>query len=274
MGLSSVNPNTFASYLLTAAIFAFFFMVIDRRAWFRALMFGTLFALGLGVVLSLSRGVSLVSLLIVPLLLFALRRHISPWKAFLLFGAVVLCLLPLIPPQYYARIRMLVVDPELDVPLLMRHSFNKVALRLFAENPLLGLGPGGFSASFTSKEFRYIADTFGQWKMVHNLYLAVACHTGLVGLTLFGSVIWRAFSDLRFVASFNGNRDTVFTTRGAPVLEVVLAAFLINAFLLPAEHEKYMWVLFAVAAALARIHGRGAEPDSPAPEDAALWRSS
>ena len=256
MGLSSVNPNTFASYLLAAGLVAAYFLLADRRLWMKGLLLAAVLVMGAGIALSLSRAVALVAAVCAALVLFRLRRETSPWQTAIVLAIVALCLVPIVPVQYYERVHSLVDSPEADQSLQSRLSFNRVGLQLFAENPLLGVGPGNFAEQFTSQEFRYMADTFGFWKLIHNVYLSVACELGIVGLVLFAAVIWQAFADLRFVARSapGGRRD--FLTRAAEALGLALFSFVLNAFFLPAEHDKYLWVLVATCAAVAEMRRR------------------
>lgn len=262
MGLSSVNPNTFASYLLVAAVIAAYFALADRRVAVRVLLLAAVLILGLGIVFSLSRAVSLVSAVTAGLLVIVARRFASPWRVAVVVLLVLACFVPLAPPEYLDRFRSLLTNAAVDRPFQSRLSFNRVGLSLLARNPVFGVGPGNFAARFTSLEFRFMADSFGPWKMLHNLYLAVACHMGLIGLALLGAIIARAFADLRYVVRHGpaGRADEL--TQTAEAVGVALISLLLNAFFLPAEHEKYIWVLFAVCAVLARLRHRQASGEA------------
>ena len=253
IGLSSVNPNTFATYVLTALLLVAYLAGTDRRAWTRALLVPIVLVMGLAIVLSRSRAVSLVAATSALVLIVRIRHRVALWKVGLFVAAVAGCLLWMAPAQYFERVLSLLANPESDLSFQSRKSFNALALALFVEHPLLGVGPGNFSEYFTSPDFRFIVDTFGSWKMVHNLYLGVACHMGILGLGLFGAILWRAFADLSFVVrSYNEGEDG-FLKRAAEAVQVALFSFLFNAFFLPMEREKYMWILFGVCAAMARI---------------------
>jgi O-antigen ligase len=78
------------------------------------------------------------------------------------------------------------------------------AIGMIKENPLFGVGFGHFSLRMLS----YLRDLgvipsmgpYAEGNLAHNTTLSVAAELGLVGLTLYGLVIWRVFKTSRDAA--------------------------------------------------------------------------
>jgi len=253
IGLSSVNPNTFGSYVLTALLITAYFVAVERRRWVQVALMPVLLLLGVAIVLTRSRAVSFVAVASALLLMIRLRRRVAFWKTGTVAAIGFLLLFWIAPADYFERLRSLIVDPEMDRPFLARKSFNDLALTLWATHPVLGVGPGNFSEHFNNPDFRFVVDTFGPWKMIHSLFLGVACHMGTVGLLLLAGIVWRAFADLNAVLHSYADGEDGFLRRAAEAVEVALFSFLLNAAFLPAERDKYLWILFGLCAAMARI---------------------
>jgi len=253
-GASTVNPNTFATNILVAFLIALHFLLVSRPGRLRWILLGATGVLGCGIVLSFSRGVAVATVLSVLYLLYRVRKRVSRRRmTAIVCGMVVLgiCAIPLIPAGYLERLASLVTEAGVDVSLIRRGAYHVIGLKLFARSPLWGVGPGSFPTYYMSPEFRYLTDTFGGGRLLHNLYLSIACQLGLIGLTCFLLLGWRAFRSLRDVAG--RAPDHSFLQRAAEALNVALVAFLISSVFLPNEYQKYMWVLFALSAALPRI---------------------
>lgn len=120
----------------------------------------------------------------------------------------------------------------------------RVGMTIFQENPLFGVGVGGFPAAFTPDAvFRTPGvDPFGSWlyagRAPHNVFLGVAVETGLVGFLLLG---WFLLRTIR-VAPKSGIGG---------VLLSILATYLTQGFFLDLFLRKQFWLIIALILGLA-----------------------
>lgn len=68
-----------------------------------------------------------------------------------------------------------------DLAVLYRLEFDKDAIKLISKNWLLGLGGGGWHATYQS-----VQDVYYESEFVHNNYLQIFVETGIVGFLSFG----------------------------------------------------------------------------------------
>lgn len=106
-----------------------------------------------------------------------------------------------------------------DVHVVARFVLYIQALQLFLENPILGVGLGGFAEP-------------GTRTYPHNLVLELAAETGLVGLLLWGRLILAG----------------LLAARADPFLMVLLVQTLLYASVSGGMASNYEWVFFAILA--------------------------
>lgn len=180
------NPNNFAFVLLLTVPTAIGVVLGERRGFVRsALLLLFMGAFVLGIVQSASRAGLLAFLVSAPFLLWLLYRDFSV----LLVGAgIALVLAPFFMDVTYVmdRYRALwEVQPHTAQALGVssiesRFLFLSLAFELFAENPLTGVGVGGFIA----ESAQYFP--LGGGRDAHNSYAQVLAEQGLVGLVTHG----------------------------------------------------------------------------------------
>jgi O-antigen ligase len=143
-----------------------------------------------------------------------------------------------------------------DASLQNRAGAAEVALAIFADHPLAGVGGDNYPVVYFPYALRL--NTPGAASRSHDLYLQVAAETGLLGLITFGSVIvlaLRACWRRRSAAIRAKDR----MTEGLVIsCLLALAAYLIGSVFLPAAYPRYLWILIGLvmAATLPRLgHG-------------------
>jgi putative inorganic carbon (HCO3(-)) transporter len=118
----------------------------------------------------------------------------------------------------------------------------QAAARMLAENPLLGVGPGGFRSEYAAAS--QVAEVAEQTPVAHSMYLEVGAELGLPGLVLF-----LGFAAAGLVASeralrTGADRSTVVAVQASLVAVLVASVFLSEQYYLP------LWSLVAVACGL------------------------
>lgn len=115
------------------------------------------------------------------------------------------------------------------------------AMRMLAEHPILGVGPGGARLRFA--EASGDADIAEQLRVTHNMYLEVAAELGLMGFVVFLSIIVVAFICSELVRSNEGRRI-------AMAVQASLIAVCTASIFLSTEYYLPLWAAVAMAAAL------------------------
>ncbi len=178
------DPNDFAYFLAVMLPFVIYLFMSERsrrRLWGLGLT-----CLALGILSSSSRG-ALVAL-VVAVAWGALSGRIS--LGAILGGlalVVVLVLLALGLSSAKTAKNLEVRQHSLSTNVDLRRSYWSAALRMTADHPLLGIGPGRFEA--LSPEYVRNTPVREREVAVNNTYLALLAETGLPALLLFLSLL-------------------------------------------------------------------------------------
>ena len=115
------------------------------------------------------------------------------------------------------------------------------SLKVTAQHPLLGVGPGNFEI------------VSGMWHVTHNTYTQMSAEGGIPAFLFYVLIFWRAICNLRVVGHTN-------TTRGIRLfsiaLEASLAAYLVGSFFLTHGYELFPYCLVVYTSALLLIARR------------------
>ena len=140
-----------------------------------------------------------------------------------------------------------------DSSAVRRYVLNVATWHVFLDHPLLGVGPGQFSAHY-SADYGNRVGLIEQRKTYrgHNMYLETLAETGLIGLLSFLSImfvimrgLWKARGRLKRI------RPDLAATASAFLL--CLAAYSISAIFDHLSYQRYLWLLLALSSATTRI---------------------
>ena len=193
-----------------------------------------------GMLLTLSRGAALAILVV---LTWAGFRRLLPMKGTMVAAALVLvggALLWAMPPpalQSALAQKGYIAQGNVDTRIIRWEA----AARLLAEHLLFGAGPGGVQEHYV--EVSRNAELAEQTPVTHNMYLNVAADLGLVGFTLFVSVIVLALVNTHQAEAGSLRRQAI-AVQGSLVAVVIASIFLSQQFYMP------LWSGIALAAAL------------------------
>ncbi|MDR7472090.1 MAG: O-antigen ligase family protein [Armatimonadota bacterium] len=223
-------PNPFAGFLLLV-------LPLELVRYLRAetlrdsLAHGAMSVLlGVGFVLTYSRGAWLSLAAVSPLAVWLLRP-LSWWKTFgrtVLLGAVVAAAVvgltagPSPRSAVSALAERATSTADLgDYSIQGRLHFWRAALDIFRDHPLLGTGPGTFGAVHAA----YQSDARYYSKDAHNLYLQSAAEMGMLGLLSILALVVGVF--VTWIASLTAARGSALYPVAAG-LGVGLAAFFVH----------------------------------------------
>ncbi len=244
------DPNDLA-YVLTAAVPIVLLAVRKAARPLAALAWGAVLALLLvGAAATLSRGGILAT---TAVLAWALLRGLVPVRFLVAAGALLTALLVpiLVVAQDVVRQaleqKQYIAASNVDTRLLRWQA----AARMLADNPLFGVGPGGFRAGYV--QYSGFAELTERTPVAHEMYLEVGAELGAVALLLFVGGIVAAV-----VASENAvrrrrqhdaaGRDpqllAAFAVQGSLLAVCVSSVFLSEQYYMP------LWAGLAIAAAV------------------------
>lgn len=197
--LQGMNPNAFGPVqLCLSGILLFYFIEKPGKSLHRVALAGALMGLAT-VIFSESRNTWITLAVLSVVFALYLARSIPLWKRLVVVGGLLLVLsasylLPTVKKHvddtvtninaYFAS------DDYRDDSRLsnigIRMELWKTGWKIFLEDPVLGVGVGGFQVMAKENSERYqVNDVVHRFKYVHNQYLAALATRGIPGLILF-----------------------------------------------------------------------------------------
>ncbi len=125
----------------------------------------------------------------------------------------------------------------------------QAAARILTENPLLGVGPGGFRAEYPAASHN--AEVDEQSPVAHNMYLEVAAELGVPGFLLFAALIGTAVVAGERALRAGADRTQIVAVQASLLATAVASTFLSEQYYLP------LWLMIAVACAAELRTGSG-----------------
>ena len=198
-----MNPNGFGPIQLCMAGILFFYFIRRSDNVFRwVALAGSVFGIA-NVIFSKSRNTWMTLAVLSIFFAIYLARSQPAWKKMTLGAAIALLisgsyLLPIVKARVDQSIKSVsnyfATDDYRDTSRLssigVRLELWKTGWHIFLENPLLGVGVGGFKPAAQANSERYqINQVVHRYKYVHNQYLATLATRGVPGLVLLLLVI-------------------------------------------------------------------------------------
>jgi O-antigen ligase len=262
LGGPVADPNYYAQMMLVIVPLALDRLWNEARRIMRWLAVWALSVCSFAVLFTYSRG-GFISLVIIILAMIFIY-HRGELRYLIAVLTVVLFLANFLPDQFAARIRSLTElvpwassgsanGVAQDLSLRGRTSENIVALRMFADSPILGVGIGNYPLLY-QKYARGLGLEFrSEVRQAHNLYLEIVSETGLLGLFSFGILIWGMFGSI-WKSQKSLRQKGLFSTSHMIVAHAFgLLGFLLAAIFLHAVFFRNFWVLAGIALAVPRM---------------------
>ena len=252
------EKNRYAQIMLMLVPLALLQISAERSRLLKVAALGCAALAAIAIALTFSRGAALAAGIIV-IAMVALRyirlNH-------LVAAAALVALVLIAVPAYGERLTSLAdlgallsdepAGSATDNSLLSRATENLTALRVFADHPILGVGPGQFP-----NYYRDYADEIGVSvraadRQAHNLYLGIAAETGILGLTAFlGAVAVTLFQLARARARALASRPDLAAMAAGFMLALV--GYLASGLFLHLSYARYFWLVLALAGVAAAV---------------------
>jgi O-antigen ligase len=269
------EKNRYAQVMLMLVPLGLFWAASARSRVPRLVAFAAAGAASLGVALTFSRGAA-VGFALVLVIMFVLG-YIKPIQVFVIGVGIALLLVAV--PQYGNRVASLIdvtgtitgdtASGSPDGALLSRATEALTAVLVFADHPIIGVGPGRFPSYY-----RQYADDVGirvlqADRQAHDLYLHIAAENGILGLVAFLGILGFTLRDLiRVRRRWLKSRPDIAAMATGLMLSIV--TYMTTGLFLHLSYARYFWLMLALAGAAAHIglkladEARQAKPEAAA----------
>lgn len=241
------DPNFYGLILAAIVPLALLRGRDERGLFLRFMAMACALLLTAGVVLTYSRG-ALVALLMMVLLYIPLARV---RLSHLLVALVILapCTV-LVPATYWQRVATLAPGAA-DSSVQKRIGSQEVALAIFSDHPVLGVGAGNYNATYFPYAMRLNVPSAASY--AHDFYVELLAENGLTGMLTFAAAMFLAISlALRRRRAASRSRD--LATEGLVTACLLsLSTYLIGIAFLPAAYPRYLWVLLGLTMSAALL---------------------
>ncbi|MDW8298698.1 MAG: O-antigen ligase family protein [Anaerolineae bacterium] len=246
------DPNFYAQILLMIFPLAAYRMLTGTTQAGRLLgALCTVLIVG-AAIFTYSRGGFLA--LVVVTVLLVLDRKYNLLRVALVGAIMVAILIPILPSGYVSRVMTLsdavASDPTMQTEASFRGRTSEmlIALQMFAENPILGVGKRNYQALYIEYSSVLGLDPRLESRQAHSLYLELMAEMGTLGILAFSSILAALFwSTARARRQFRalGRPDLAAWTAS---LQLGIVSYLTTSIFLHADYARYMWIMFALAA--------------------------
>jgi O-antigen ligase len=134
-----------------------------------------------------------------------------------------------------------------------RKSEMIVALNMFLDHPIRGVGLGNYDVYYQKYSRKIFLDSRLEKRQAHSRYLEALAETGLVGFGAFCLIIWMMFRELWLARKavvakgINELADTI-TAFG-----IGMVGFLTTSIFLHDDFARFFWLLIGIAFAIPNI---------------------
>ena len=251
------HSNWLAMIVLLILPLNFYWYSLAKTKKLKALIIFTIGIELVTLVLTYTRTGLMIGLVLGFLLLLKKFVRVSALRVFAFLFAVVIAW-SLLPGAYKER----VLSPKQytgSKSVQSRIELQKAAGRYFLENPVVGLGMGGFGLEFiherndTAQMMKFMVNKQG-WLPVfigtHNMPLQLGCDTGAIGLVLFSAFFVLMMRRLFLMEKQYRAAGDVQGAALASALFVSLIGFMFCTVFLHALLQKIWWMIAALAVVL------------------------
>lgn len=276
------EPNRFAQvllFLVPLALFAFRAARTRAGRWCAAAAGLFIFA---GIVFTESRAGFVV---LVGLALLAAYLSWIRWAHLLMAALAASIAIVVSAPQYLERVASIAnvtalaegtTSKQADGAIRGRATQMLAAAQVFADHPVLGVGPGQYapyySVEYQNKNPHFQFRQIDKSRRAHSLYLEMAAELGSVGMLVFLCIFGvqlRALQRAR-VRWRNVSSEHVDL---ATAMALSLLSYLGTSIFLHLSFQRYLWLLIAISSAAIAVLAMGRSESTPTPAPAPpVWR--
>ncbi|MCB9110286.1 MAG: O-antigen ligase family protein [Anaerolineales bacterium] len=260
LGGPVADPNYYAQMMLVLVPLALDRLWNEKQRLPKILAAWALGVTSLTVLLTYSRGGFIALAIIVVAMVFIFYR--GQLHYLLAVAVLALLLVNILPSRFTERISTLTeLVPSKSSSSIVSQDYSfrgrtsemLVAIQMFADYPIMGVGLGNYQELYQKYAQRFGMEFRSEVRQAHNLYLEVASETGLMGLFSFMLlliVILKSIWDGRKALLNKGlvSVSNMVTAYGLGFIGYLLAAFFIHN-----AYPRNFWVIAGIALAIPRM---------------------
>jgi O-antigen ligase len=240
------NPNDLAFVIDLALPLCLAFALIARSYWQKLAWTVAMVAMIYGVALTASRGGAIALVVVALVCLWQLGVKSRRFYLLLLVPAAVIVIWLYSGNALRERFAQTDMDPATSSQdnqtvgsTEQRKELLIQSLKVTAEHPLFGVGPGNF------------AEVSGSWHETHNSYTQISAEGGIPAFLLYLLIFWRGIANLRYIRKYakTGKGIRLFCM----ALEASLAGFLVGSFFDSVAYQLFPYFLVAYTSAFGLI---------------------
>ena len=257
------DPSMYGRFLVLAIIAALTLLLFRTRRGtaFEVTLGAAIIVLWIGLLFSFSQS-SFVALVFAVILAALLAWR---WRALVAVGVVAAVMIPVgvaSPQLENVRDSLRGSAGTLTDATGGRSTLVSEGLRIAADNPVLGVGVGGFRDAYSERVSRREAN---RNYASHTTPVTVAAETGIIGLALFGWLLATAM-----LVAFRGSTNPADTAGRARLIAglCLVAIFVHSLFYNAFFEDPLMWALLAIATIAFPAPPGGAGAGMPRPKPA------
>lgn len=247
-GNDTLSDSNFLALFLVIGLPLIIFSASRKRGLLKVILILSLIPLLIGAAKTGSRsGLLALAIATVFFLIFATPTE----RIALIAGGIIffVCAAVLLPPEIQQRFTTYFnassgMSQEAADSAATRKFLLERSLKLTAEHPFLGVGPGMFMEGEAKKAFE--EGHRGVWHYTHNSYTELSSECGLIGLAIYCFAMWRSYRGLSRIR----DRYPVYMVRRAALfvqIAVLIAA--VGAFFLSIAYGGIVYAIMGLSMA-------------------------
>ncbi|MHC4415217.1 MAG: O-antigen ligase family protein [Planctomycetota bacterium] len=258
------EQNRFAQNMLMLVPLGLLMASSERLRALRLLALATAGIAGLGCALAFSRGAAVAFVLTVGVMV--VMRVVTARQLALVAVATAVLLAAM--PQYWTRLATIQQVTSLfsdeaggveaaDGAIRGRATEMIAAAQVFADHPVIGVGPGMFKHYSRQYGNRLGLRRLEENRQAHSLYLGLAAETGLLGITCFAAMLGvTLYGLLRARARWADERPEL--ANAAAAYFAALVAFMAAGLSMHMAYIRFFYLILGLSAAVTCIAGASA----------------
>ncbi len=240
------DENYVAAMMGMAVSYAYFCIPAAKRRLGKILLVLTIVVFCTAIVVSFSRGGFVGLCAVVMYCLVRARKKLIGFGVAALMG---LTILTVAGPAYWQE--MSTISDVNEGTADLRLEVWKIGLRMFAANPIFGVGPGNFRWVVGDYQSKDQLDKYGRSLggsiIAHSLFVELLAELGAAGACLFLILLWYTLRDLREARKVESLRHYADAIGGS------IVACLVNGLFLSLFYFSYVWLFMALAVAIRQV---------------------
>lgn len=231
------DPNDLALHLIFAMPFAYF--VLYRSLNYKITAAVILITILVAVPLTFSRG-GMLGLGACVLAIWYFDKEKRKINTVFIVLAFV-CMVTTFPSIFDRLSTLTEYDTNPEESMMNRWQILQEGIRIFFDNPLVGVGLSSFSISEGAAH-----SGFGHWKEAHNSFVEVAAETGLLGLIGFAGCVMLFFRTISEYPQLEKDMDLVWSGVKASAVGFIVCGLFLS--------QGYSWYFFYLVGFTVIIH--------------------